>query len=86
MYLDNCLGRFDIAFATSAMKRFKMMSREGHLKAAKRILDYLKTIADTAYPDHSISYAKEHSQIGWHSIQMLRGNPKIPSYFKWSYS
>ena len=53
------LGRFDIAYATSAMSRFNMVPREGHLKAAKRILAYLKTfpkvrvIIDTSYPNHS---------------------------------
>jgi Reverse transcriptase (RNA-dependent DNA polymerase) len=53
------LGRFDIAYATSAMSRFNMAPREGHLKAVKRILAYLKTfpkgtvIIDTSYPNHS---------------------------------
>jgi hypothetical protein len=28
------LGRFDIAYATSAMSRFNMLTREGHLKAS----------------------------------------------------
>jgi hypothetical protein len=37
------LGRFDIAYATSAMSRFSMSPREGHMKAVKRILAYLKT-------------------------------------------
>jgi hypothetical protein len=37
------LGRFDIAYTTSAMSRFNISPREGHLKAAKRILAYLKT-------------------------------------------
>jgi hypothetical protein len=37
------LGRFDIAFATSAMSRFNMLPREGYLKAVKRVLSYLKT-------------------------------------------
>jgi hypothetical protein len=37
------LGRFDIAYATYAMSRFNMLPREGHLKAVKRILSYLKT-------------------------------------------
>jgi hypothetical protein len=37
------LGRFDIAYATSAMSRLNMLPREGHLKAVKRILSYLKT-------------------------------------------
>jgi hypothetical protein len=54
------LGRFDIAYATSAMSRFNMSPRERHLKAVKKILAYLKTIpngrllVDTAYPNHSI--------------------------------
>jgi hypothetical protein len=37
------LGRFDIANATSAMNRFNMLPKQGHLKAVKRILSYLKT-------------------------------------------
>jgi hypothetical protein len=37
------LGRFDIAYATSAMSRFNMLPREGKFKAVKRILSYLKT-------------------------------------------
>jgi hypothetical protein len=54
------LGRFDIAYATSAMSRFNMSPREGHLKAVKRILSHLETfpngrvIIDTSYPDHSV--------------------------------
>jgi hypothetical protein len=54
------LGIFDIDYATSAMSRFNILHREGHLKAVKRILPYLKTfpkgrvIIDTSYPDHSI--------------------------------
>jgi hypothetical protein len=32
------LGRFDIAYATSAMSRFNMLPTEGHLKVVKRIL------------------------------------------------
>jgi hypothetical protein len=38
------LGRFDIAYATPAMSRFNMAPREGHLKAVKMILAYLKHI------------------------------------------
>jgi hypothetical protein len=51
------LGRFDIAYATSAMSRFNILLREKHLKALKRILSYLKTfpkekvIIDTLYSD-----------------------------------
>jgi hypothetical protein len=37
------LGRFVIGYATSDMSRFNMLLREGHLKAVKRILSYLKT-------------------------------------------
>jgi hypothetical protein len=37
------LGRFDLAYATSAMSRFNVTPRKGHLKVAKRILAYLKT-------------------------------------------
>jgi hypothetical protein len=61
------LARFDIAYATSAMSRFNMLPREGHLKAVKRILSYLKTfpkgwvIIDTSYPDHSVYPVEDHS-------------------------
>jgi hypothetical protein len=60
------LGRFDIAYATAAMSRFNMSPREGHMKAVKRILAYLKTfpkgrvIVDTTYPDHSIYPVEDH--------------------------
>jgi hypothetical protein len=60
------LGRFDIACATSAMSRFNMSPREGHLKAVKRILAYLKTfpegrhIVDTTYPEYSIYPVEDH--------------------------
>jgi hypothetical protein len=64
------LGRFDIAYATSAMSRFNMLHREGHLEAIKRILSYLKTfpkgakgrvIIDTSCPDHSLYPVEDHS-------------------------
>jgi hypothetical protein len=61
------LGRFDIAFAMSAMIRFNMLPRKGQLKAVKRILSYLKTfpkgrvIIDTSYPDHSVYPVEDHS-------------------------
>jgi hypothetical protein len=61
------LGRFDTAYATSAMSRFNMLPREGHLKAVKRILSYLKkfpkgrVIIDISYPDHSIYPVENHS-------------------------
>jgi hypothetical protein len=61
------LGRFDIAYATSALNRFSMLPREGNLKAVKGILSYLKTfskgrvIIDTSYPDHSVYPVEDHS-------------------------
>jgi hypothetical protein len=60
------LGRFDIEYAISAMSRFNMLSREGHLKAVKIILSYVKTfpkgrvIIDTSYPEHSVYPVKYH--------------------------
>ena len=60
------LGRFDIAYATSAMNRFNMSPREGLMKAVKKILaisqDFLtgRIIVDTTYPDHSIYPVEEN--------------------------
>jgi hypothetical protein len=60
------LDRCDIEYATSAMSRFNMLPREGHLKAVKRILSYLKTfpkgrvIIDTSYSDHSVYPVEDH--------------------------
>jgi hypothetical protein len=62
------LGRYDIAYSTSAMSRFNMLHREGHLKAVKGIFSYLKTfpkvrvIIDTSYPDHSVYPVEDHSK------------------------
>jgi hypothetical protein len=48
------------------MSRFNMSPREGHLKAVKRILAYLKTfpegrhIVDTTYPEYSIYPVEDH--------------------------
>jgi hypothetical protein len=61
------LGRFDKALAATSMSRFNMLPREGHLKAVKRILSYLKTfpkgrlIVDTTYSDHSIFSIEDHT-------------------------
>jgi hypothetical protein len=61
------LGRFDIVYVTSALSRFNMLPREGHLKAVRTILSYLKTftkgrlIIDTSYPDHSVYPVEDHS-------------------------
>jgi hypothetical protein len=60
------LGRFDIAHATYSMSRFNMAPKEGHIKAVKRILAYLKTfpkgsvIIDTSYPSHSEYPVDDH--------------------------
>jgi hypothetical protein len=60
------LGRFAIAYATSAMSRFIMSPRGGYLKAVKRILAYRKTfpngrlIVDTTYPNHSVYPVEDH--------------------------
>jgi hypothetical protein len=40
------LGRFDIAYATSDMSRFNVLTKEGHLKA---------------YPDNSLLSVEDHS-------------------------
>jgi hypothetical protein len=62
------LGRFYIAYATSAIRRFvNMLHREGRLKAVKRILSYLKTfpkgrvIIEASYPNLSMYSVKDHS-------------------------
>jgi hypothetical protein len=67
----NVLGRFDIAYPTSDMNRcrFNILPREGHLKAVKRTLSYLKTfpkgrvIIDTSYPDHSVKIERSRSHV-----------------------
>jgi hypothetical protein len=49
------------------MSRLNMLPTEGHLKAVKRILSYLKAfpkgmvIIDTSYPEHSVYYVEDHS-------------------------
>ena len=64
------LGRFDINYATMSLGRFNMAPRENHLKAAKRILAYVKTfhkgkiIFDTSYPDHSKYVVENHDNWG----------------------
>jgi hypothetical protein len=60
------LGRFDIAFATSSMSRFNMLPREGHLRAAKRILALIDKFSngrikiDKTYPNHSTYPIEDH--------------------------
>jgi hypothetical protein len=59
-------GMFDIAHATSAMSGFKMSPKEGHQKATKRILAYLKIfqkermIVDKTYPNHTTYPIEDH--------------------------
>jgi hypothetical protein len=63
---ENLSGRFDISYATSAMRRFNMTPREGHLKAVKRILAYMRkfpkrrVIIDTLYLNHSEYPLEDH--------------------------
>ena len=53
------LGRFDVHYATMSLSRFSAAPREGHMKAAQRILAYLKqfpkgkVVYDTTYPSHT---------------------------------
>jgi hypothetical protein len=78
------LGRFDIAYATTAMSRFNMLPREGHLKAVKRILSYLKTfpkggvIIDTSYPENSVYPMEDHSN-------RMEFYPKSGEKFQWTF-
>lgn len=60
------LGRLDIHYATTILSRFINAPREGHLKAAIRILGYLKTfskgqlIIDNEMPSHVEHEVIEH--------------------------
>ena len=53
------LGRFDVHQATNSLSRFNMAPKEGHFKAAVRILGYLKAfpkgtiLLDNSYPNHA---------------------------------
>jgi hypothetical protein len=57
-----------------------MLPREGHLKAVKRILSYLKTftkgrvINDTSWPDHFVYPVEDHSNRV-EILAMLNGTP-----------
>jgi hypothetical protein len=51
------LGRFDIAYVLSVMRRFNMLPREVHLKT-KRILTYLKTFLKGISPLKIIKICK----------------------------
>jgi hypothetical protein len=69
------LYRFDIAYATSAMSRFNMLPREGHLKAVKIILSYLKTFPKrrVSLTPHTLTILctlLKIIQTGWNSIQI----------------
>jgi len=53
-----------------SLSRFNMAPRENHLRAAKRILAYVKTfhkgkiIFDTSYPNHSAFMSEHHDNWG----------------------
>jgi hypothetical protein len=76
------LGRFYIAYTTSAMSRFNMSPREQHLKAAKRILACSKTftegriIVDTAYTNHYSYPIEDHPN--WNGFY-ADGEEEIPN-------
>jgi hypothetical protein len=64
------LRRFDVSYATSSLSRFNMAPREGHLKAAIRILCYLKQfqkgriIFDANYLDNPRFKVEDHENWG----------------------
>jgi hypothetical protein len=78
------LGRFDISYATSTVSMLNMLPREGHLKAVKRILSYLKifpkgrVIIETSYLNHSMYPVKDHSN--WMELYPDSGE-EIPKDF-----
>jgi hypothetical protein len=49
------LGRFDIAYATSAMSRFNMLPREGHLKAVKSLSQYISDRGELSLIPHTLT-------------------------------
>jgi hypothetical protein len=70
------LGRFDIAYAISAMSRFNMLPREGHRRAVKRILSISRhfqrgELSLKCYTLTILYTLLKIIQIGWNSIQML---------------
>jgi hypothetical protein len=79
------LGRFDIAYATSATSRFNMLPREADLKAVKRILSYINTfskgrvIIDTSYPEHFMYPVEDH--LNWMEFYPDSGENKFQRIF-----
>ena len=76
------LRRFDVAYATSAMRMFVMLPEEGNLMAVKRILLFLMAfpkgmiIVDTSYPDHSVYPIENH--LNWREFY-LDAEEEIPN-------
>ena len=66
------LGRFDVHYATNTLSRFGMAPREGHMKAAIKVLSYLKTfpkgriLFDTSYPQHHSIDTDDADWIEWY--------------------
>jgi hypothetical protein len=67
------------------MSRFDMLPREGHLKAVKKFLSYLKTfpkgrvIIDTSYPEHSVYPVEDHSNWMEFYPDAIEEIPKDPT-------
>jgi hypothetical protein len=73
-FLITVLLRFNISYTTSAMSSFNMLPREGHLKAAKIVLAYLKKfskgriIVDAKLSNHPNYCNEDHSY--WKSFYL----------------
>jgi hypothetical protein len=70
------LGIFDIAYATSAMSRFNILSREGHLKAVRESIPISRHFqrGELSLTPHTLTILCTLLRtilIGWNSIQML---------------
>jgi hypothetical protein len=70
------LGRFDIAYATSAMSRFNILPREGHLKQLRESCPISRHFqrGELSLTSHTLTILctlLKIIQTGWNSIQML---------------
>ena len=78
------LGRFDVHYATNALSRFGMAPREGHMKAAIKVLSYLKTfpkgriLFDTSYPQHHSIDIDDADWIEWYPDAEEELPPDMP--------
>ena len=78
------LGRFDVHCATNALSRFGMAPREGHMKAALRVLTHVKTfpkgkiVFDTSCPVHKQSEGDDHNWTEFHPDAKEESPPDMP--------